>query len=404
VLAVLTARRLGAPRPALVLQLLTAALMPWLLLESRVGFEVITLTLALTGALWCLAHALGGDGDRWFAGAGIALAAAIFAYPTGRLLVGILLGCVCLVRLRGALPPRWWLALVPPLAGYGLLGTWALGHPGALTARFQALSVLSDHPSMLTAAGRIAGNYIGYFDVPFLALRGDSNPRHATGAGGMLLLATLPAVIAGAVACWRRRREAFPRFALLGLLAAPIPAALTAEGSPHALRSAPMIAFLLLMAGYGWQALMPWLARPSRWRTGLVALAALQVAVYLGDLYITYPDRAAGSFDVGTAEAILIAHRLAGDHTVFLSTSLSQPYAHALFELRPAPGATLDATMATIHMRQRGIDTLGREAHPGDLAVVSPRDRAPATARRLEEIRIPAAWSGTQAAAVIYRL
>ncbi|MFN2568341.1 MAG: ArnT family glycosyltransferase [Candidatus Dormibacteria bacterium] len=425
-----TARRAtGGPPAVTVLALLTAGLMPWLFLESRVGFEVVTLTLSLSAALWCLARAHTGGGCRWFLAAGAPLALAEYAYPTGRLMVALLLPALCVAHLwprlpawfrtrrpgEGAVQPPlqrvpapapegWWTALLIPVAAYAAMALWALHHPGALTARFSALSILNDDPGPATALRRLAGNYLAHLNIPFLLLRGDSNPRHSTGLGGMILVATLPALMTGAVACWRHRDEALPCFALLGLLVAPIPASLTREGIPHGLRAAPMIPFLLLITSYGWQRLLPWLSRPSRQRSALAVLAMLQVGLYLGDLFVTYPARAEGSFDGGIGAAITAAHSLANGHQVLLSDSLGQPYAHALFQLRPAPGRDLDATMAMVASRQLPLASIRRTARHGDILVLAPADHPPPSARLLLVERTRAAWWSTMVAASVYRV
>jgi len=409
-----TAHRIsGGNRPLTLLALITAGLMPWLFLESRVGFEVVTLTLSLTATLWCLARAENGDGRRWFGAAGVALAVAIYAYPTGRLLVALLVPALCLAHLwrrrapateAGAAGRGWWLAIIPPLAGYAGLWAWAMRHPGALTARFETLSILADHPAPLTAVTRFAGNYLSHLGIPFLLVRGDANLRHSTGAGGLLLAAMVPALMAGALACWRRRQEPLPAFVLMGLLLAPIPASLTGEGIPHALRSAPMIPFLLVLCNYGWQTLLPWLSRGSHWRTALLAIAAVQVTLYQADLHLTYPDRAATAFDVGLDEAIVAAQRLSNGHMVFLSTNLGQPYAHALFSLRPLPGRDLRATMASIHMRQLPVDSISDLGRAGDIAILSPVDQPPPQAQPLLTQRVPTAWGNSAPGVTIYRL
>ena len=69
------------------------ALTPWLVIESRVGFETISMVALLAAALWCLAASP--PSARQFGAAGVLLAFAIYRYTTARLeilLLAIALG------------------------------------------------------------------------------------------------------------------------------------------------------------------------------------------------------------------------------------------------------------------------------------------------------------------------
>src|SRR4029077_14363885 len=168
------------------------------------------------------------------AAAGTLLALATFAYSTGR--VAVALFAIVLIgteALGGGIRRRGWLAaLVPIVAAYGVLATWSVQPPGALTARFSAISVGADGAPPLTVIGRFIGNYFSYFGPNFLFIDGDRNPRHHTQFGGMLLWAALPLLILGLVAMWQRRQHPWTRFIVFGLLVAPVSAALTVEGVP----------------------------------------------------------------------------------------------------------------------------------------------------------------------------
>lgn len=80
-----------------------------------------------------------------------------------------------------------------------------------------------------------------------------TNVRQTSGFGGVLLDATTPLMIIGAAWLISRWRTPYARFVLLGVVVAPIPAALTLS-APHALRGAGLIPFLmvLMVEGTAW--------------------------------------------------------------------------------------------------------------------------------------------------------
>jgi len=385
----LIAWRRSRSLPITLLTLALCGLTPWLTVESRVGFEVISMLAAISAALWCLAIAHDGGRLGWYVAAGCLLGIAVFAYSTGRVEVALLAVALVLAQgwrgrptLRGCL-----IALLPVSGAYLVLWAWNLQHPGALTARFNAISVFADGASVPTAVGRFIGNYFTYFGPDFLFLDGDHQPRHATQFGGMLLWITLPLVIAGVVAVWRKREKPFLRFILFGLLAAPVSAALTVEGVPHALRSSLMLPFLIVLAVEG---MILARERLPEWRHVVAAAAAaalvIQGALSTVDMFATWPARSALAFDAGEIDAITRASALSRGTPLLLSNTLDQPYIQAAFSVRPAPPASFTADSATAllaRMHMALFDPSLPPNQPGAIAVLSGSDPLPPGAQRL---------------------
>lgn len=405
-LATLTAHRLTGSRAVATLTLLTTAMMPWLVMESRFAVDTITQTVCVTAAVYCLVRAERGGGPKWFLAGGCALALAIFGYATGRLEVALLVGGLVLIHLPRPRAAGWWLAPLPAIPAYGLLGLWVIGHPGALTDRFGSISIFGGGASPFEALLRFAGNFFTHFGPVFLLFVGDLNMRQGTGVGGVLMLASVPAIALGVVVCWRRRREALARFALVGILLAPIPADLTREGIPHAPRTATMIPFVLLLGAYGWSELLPILGRRPRAARILAGVALVQAALYFGDLYITYPLRAEKLFDAGVADAVLRAHATSVGHVAVLSRDLDQPYIQALTALRPDPRGTLDTKLAKLGLRQADTGDAFTGAQPGDVVVAPPWNRPPRGTTLLfdEKQTGPWPWSAPVVVANVYRV
>jgi hypothetical protein len=201
----------------------------------------------------------------------------------------------------------------------------------------------------------------------------------------MLLLGSLPAVLLGLAACLRRRDQPVCRFLLGGLLLAPVPAALTAEGTPHALRSSAMLPFLLAIAILGWELLLPVLLRRGLLAVAgvLLVTAGAEAGAFEHDLFVDWPGRAVMAFDAGELDAITRAHQLAGGHTIELSSSLDQPYIQALFGLRPDPHEVVRRGLAAVGATVTAPDRMGDTARPGDILVLAPGDQPPPGAQPL---------------------
>jgi hypothetical protein len=376
--------RLTGSRLIAVGTLALTAFTPWLVIESRVGFETISMVALLSAALWCLASRR--PTPRQFGLAGVFLALAIYGYTTARLEI-LLIAIALAVAWGFAKAPGWWRALVPVAAGYGVLGIYALLNPGALTGRFAIISIWADGAPLSTVVDRFLANYLSYFSPSFLFLQGDGNPRQNTEIGGMLLWVMAPLLIAGVIACWERRREPLVRFLVACILLAPVAAALTNNGTPHALRSSGMLPFLIILAVLGADRIRSALSGrviEGRIVAGVLGAALTAQAVFFTvDLYAAYPNRAAPYFDTGEVAAITMAHEAAGPHHVYLSDNLDQPYIEAFYAYLPAPPRqeeTYDATpgLAALGMQETSPAAVYAD-HPGagDVLVLSQFDPAP---------------------------
>lgn len=378
-MASLLAWHLSRDRSVTLVTLLTAGLLPWLLVESRVGFSVIAMVALLMLTLYAVARGLHGSIGWWLL-AGVGLGASALAYPVGRLFAGLL----TVVIVVAATPTRWprrWRSVavmtVPVALTYVLLYGWSASHPGVLTLRYGVLTINWDTPGLPTLAARFVGNYVQYLSVPFLLTHGDSNLRQNVGFGGMLAIASAPALLIGIAASLQRYREPLPRILLLGLLAAPVPAALTADGTPHALRAAAMLPFLLGLMIYGWRTILPALARRRTWAALLAGFAALEVGSFLFTLFVVWPPQALVWFDTGEGAALVRAHAMAHGHPVLISSSLDDPTPQVLFWLRPDPNRYARQGLSVENMAIVDPTTLATTAAPGDLMVLAPGDVPP---------------------------
>lgn len=379
--------RLTRSRVLAVVALLFTALQPWLFLQSHTMMEGnVLLLLCVVLACWFVAEAIARQhAERWWSAAGIALGAAVYAYSMGRLLT--LLLALAVVATCYRFGRRAMLRFLFPIAiAYIVLLAATLANPQVLFARAQVVSLFSDHPTLFTAIGRFFSNYLSFFSPSFLVVSGDGNLRQTTGFGGVIVAATLPLMIAGLVRLGMRWREPYSRFILLGLLLSPIPAALTLV-APHALRGAGMFAFLtvLMIEGLAWAREL--IGSRHAVALALVALVGLSASPYFVDFFTAYPVRAAAAFDAGEAQAMHVAHQRAqaGNHWLFLSTSLDQPAIQLMWiESAPPPqDSFLTRAKVKVISTRPQLDA----AQPGDVLALGPRDVPPAGSRLLFVLR-----------------
>lgn len=361
-----------------LLTMLTAAIEPWIVIESRGGFDPILEILGITAVCVCLSRAKGARQRLWFFAAGIAIAFSVYAYPTGRLLAGMIAVLVLGVYLT--VRPRQYaaLAILPPtVVAYAVLLLWSLQNPGALTDRFYSISVLFDHPSVIEAVRRALQNYAAYFGIPFLFTQGDHRLLYGTGTAGVLLVTTAPIIFAGLIVAIRSWRQPLARFALLGLLVAPIPAALTVDDTPHAPRANGMMAFLLVLIVLGWSVLWPILAKRRLVAAAFMAAIAIEAGGFLVDLYTQWPSRSLVTWSAGQTDAIAEGYGLENGHTLRVSCSLGNPFIFGYFALTPDPTLVQSAGTEAIGMEQQCPDQLNSSARPGDILVLGPSDTPP---------------------------
>jgi len=382
----MAAWRLSHSRLVALLVLALAALTPWLTQESRLGFEVSAVVALLAVGFWCLADEQHVSPAR-FAIAGTCFGLAVYGYTSARLEVLLFAGAFVVAYAARRSRRRGWPWFLAPIGvAYVLLGIWGWRNPGALTARFDLLSIASDGAPLPTLIARFLHNYVGHFSPGFLFINGDDNLRHNTGFTGMLLAVTLPLMLVGIWACWRRRAESLPRFVLLTLLLGPAAAALTVEPVPHSLRSAVMLPGFLLLAAFGLAGIRSMLAgRALRAAAAAIAVALLaQGGLYTIDMYTAYPMRSAIWFDTGVEPAIAAAAAARRDSSaMYVSSTLEVPYIQVFFALRPPPPASRVSDAVSAGLSRLGVRIVdprvaGATARAGDVLVLGGGDMPPA--------------------------
>jgi len=326
---------------------LMLAVSPWHLLFSRWANQGILLTLFVPLAAWTTwvtlyrSHPNRRAEWRWVAVACFFWALAWIAYAPARLFIPLLLSAILVAEvLRVGLFKRevgivfaigtGTLLLISPWV-VDILAHWR-------TTQTRLLFLAGDHPFDPVSFAR---NYLLHWDPRYLLRTGDGNPRHhfyVFGQGQMSLLETA-ACLAGLWVLFRKRSD-WRVWLLAWLLLSPVPAALTREGLPHALRTVMVVPGLAVLGGLGLkevQGLFPRrFERLDAWT--IAAVFVLETAVSLSFFTFDYPERSGLAWEEGTVEAIRTAEKARREgETCTLSGIIEYPEAFLDFVLKPDP-------------------------------------------------------------------
>ncbi len=309
------ARRLTASNLVAVIVVLTAGLTPWLFELGRIAIEATTQPLFIVLLLLTLERTSRRRRYGAVEGltAGMLIALVTYSY-TGSRLLGPLLAVALLVFAGSG---RWrfvvsaWITVLVALAPIGI---YAIRHPGALTARYEATTIARDGLSGPRLVLEAIGNWLRDIDPWHWATAGDPAPYIHNGGYGAFYGSIAILAVAGAVlVLLRERAELWWRYVLLATLLVPIPAALTVDRF-NAIRLAALPVFMLVLAIPALDALIS-AARRSWPARGAVAVLALVVCVQFVqflDIYRTRGPARLVLFDAGV-ESLLEAPFAAGE-------------------------------------------------------------------------------------------
>ena len=332
----LLAARVSQRRDVGLLVALSALLTPWIFELSRVAFEVALYPLAVTLFLLCLQRAATKAKWTWLDVGCLTstLMLLTYTYSIGRLLAPMLaLGLVVF-----ATRARW----------SGILRTWAIyiltlvpmivfqrRHADALTGRFKLISYIKPESSLAGIGWEFIKHYVANLSPAKLLLSGDPNiyqVAHVPGTPAILAVTMLLAITGAWLVLRQTPDNAWWRFILYGLVAAIVPASLTADYF-HMLRLAALPVFLLLLTvpAFTWLCLTG--ERRREVRVALIILVCL--TVLQGAFFQWQYHAAAGSpwrrhlFDADYPPKIFDNAVATGARPIYLADAMSTPYIQA---------------------------------------------------------------------------
>jgi 4-amino-4-deoxy-L-arabinose transferase-like glycosyltransferase len=361
VLTVLLMYWIGAKlfnRPTGLVAAALLALSPWHIQLSRLGHEAalgpLLVTLSLAALLWAGFPLHDGQPrPSWWKAllAGLVAGSACYGYPAVRLfLPAFLLGCVlvnghaCWNLLRGRAGLLAGIALLVGVGvTFGPLAYHHLAQPEVLAKRAANIWLWEDSDPLAVRATKILARYAAHFGPDFLFVSGDQYEVQGCRGFGELQWYTLPLLVGGVVAILRTvRTSRAARVALVWLILYPLGDCVARHESLHALRSAPGLGGLVLLAAVGAVTIGAWLWRHRR-RAALPALAVLALlAIVLDGRFLLYffgehtrRPLVYRNFHVELVEACdWLRPRLAQADAVFITTAgMTEPYVVTLVAL-----------------------------------------------------------------------
>ncbi len=322
-LAILFARLRDPRSSSILLFSLVLLTNPWLFSLSRVGFEVACLPFFLMAMILAFSQFTKANAPKrnvaWLVVFAVSAGLLFYSYTSGRMLAPLLFVSGLALSYRVI---RWRKILMASVIfGICLLPAlrWELSHPGALMARYQVvgLSGYTHGPRdfLITSVTQ----YAEHFSFHFLFRGGDGNLRHIASPYGVILFATLPILLLGVYAMWRRRSEPLVQWITVGLLLAPVPSALTIQ-SPHVLRSVGLLVYLCLICWFGIEYVTAKKVFRIRWDLLLGLLVIINASVFFRFYFFTYPNNAAIWFDADVVRVIEANTQTGGPY--FLSSEM----------------------------------------------------------------------------------
>ena len=298
------AMRLTDDSVVAVVVVVVAGFTPWLFELGRVAIEAST--QPVLAVLLLLALHRSWRASRWREAdglvVGLLLGLLLYSYAGSRLLAPLL--ALALVVFAGRYRWRW---LLSAWSTFGLfvlaLGVYALRHPGALTARYEATTIARDGLSGVRLVLQATSNWLHDVNPFHWATAGDPAPYIHNGGYGALFGAIVVLALAGVVVVLvRHRHDLWWRYVLVATLVTPIPAALTVDRY-NAIRLAALPIFVLVLAAPAIAALLSAARRGWTARVAVAVLAA-SVGVQFAQFLDSYRTRGPGRlvlFEAGVA-------------------------------------------------------------------------------------------------------
>jgi 4-amino-4-deoxy-L-arabinose transferase-like glycosyltransferase len=298
-------------RTASIWVLALSSISPWLWALSRVAFLAPETSVAhLFFGLWIASnHVRRADRPR-----NIELVAAGLSFGVGLLYPYTALMSLLVIVFMGvylARSSRRWLSislfLVATFSSY-LYMQIAIGKYASDRVRSVGgvFSQLRNDQSVMEKAVTVVDATWGYLlqhlSLDFLVFRGDRNPRHHSGWGGMLswpqilLLALVPLVVVALITnkSSLRREAQVLLFSAVGVLCGLMTAAISAQGIPHANRSLTSASFLVLACAAIAVVMSP---RVKFLAVICCVVGGVFFASYLRDYFTEFPVRADVAFN-----------------------------------------------------------------------------------------------------------
>ena len=325
------------------------AVSPWHIIFSRWANQGILLPLAFSVAVLFLlkgrsprlkadlAVPAGGYRFNPFLISAVFLSLALYTYAPAKAFVPLLTLVMIILYWRdffAVIPGQRWpyfykyigliLLFSIPMAYY----TFFESHLSQV--RYDAISIFHKTHGFRQVIIVFLRNYFSHWSWSYLVSQGDANLRHSVPFVGQMLKPEAIMVVAGLYGLIRRHQRE-DLLLLAWFLLGPLPASLTSEGIPHALRSIAILPSVQLIAAIGCVKVYEYFhyrqlrgvfrtTTPSRVVViSLTSAFAIFASVFLVNLFLYYPADSAVWWEYGYREVIQYCedHRQEDEEVVF---------------------------------------------------------------------------------------
>lgn len=349
------------------------AISPWSVTLSRIGFESnLAVLFNALGFLFFLYSVK--RSPKWLTLSVICFVLASYTFNANRLLSPLFLVVLTLAYSRNALKHwKWWvcsaalgLAMVSPMIAHlrspqgklrweevNIFSNLSLIELSNSRKEIDNNSLLSKifHHRYLGYTGLFLRHYFDHFNLNYLFLDGDPNPRINVPGTGELYLVELPFFIIGLISLMRTMsllatRKKFVIF--LWLLLAPLPASLARE-TPHALRSASILPVPQIVTALGIMTVLSLQAASTESRrrgnptatlflVSYFLLLTLSLAHFQLVYYRYYPYEWAQEWMTSYPRLVRYLSSIRQpNQIVYVTSDLGRPYIYFLFYTRYLP-------------------------------------------------------------------
>ena len=302
-----------------------AAISPWHIMISRLGTEVVSFVFLFILGLYFLFR-------KNYIVSAILLGLSLYAYGVARLFVPlILVGYYYCYRpaidKKTIIAACIFVLILLPLA-------YAYLYQGA-NERFKKVSVFGEENPIAS----FAQNYAKHISPFYLFVFGDGNFRHNPKYVGQIYLIILPVILFGVWLLYTKKHK-HAQFFLLWFLLFAIPASLTEENIPHALRTTTALPLFELIGAYA--LVMLWNQKEAKYRTPILAIFSIlllaSVVAFFYYLFILYPLHTQPNWIYGMKEVAQVALQSQGNYDkVIISDAIDVPYIYLLFYSKTLP-------------------------------------------------------------------
>ncbi len=339
------------------------AISPWHTQLSRAAWEANLASFLVVLGVWLFLLSL--RKQKWFLVlAAIAFVATFYTFNSTRLFSPLLVLGLFLWQRKRLWQMRRWVVFAGLITVFLLapLMPHLVSPEGKL--RFQEVNIFTDlrvikttnrwlaadnnslwariiHNRRIHFALLFLEHYFHHFEVKFLFLSGDVNPKFSLQEVGQLYLFDLPFLLAGIYFLIRKKEKAaFPIF--WWFLVAPLPAA-TARETPHALRILDSLPTWQIIAAYGFYVFLERVrGKESLIKNCLLfsifGLLFLNLFYYLHNYYAHYPTEFSSEWQYGYREMVEAVGEIEADYDrVVISKSAGRPYIYFLFYQQYSP-------------------------------------------------------------------